>query len=176
MHDDHVGGATYYDGETAKLFFSNAVHWVTKTQWNWAINPNKREAGTYFKDNFIPIADAGKVKFVEEEGMHIPNIDFRIFNGHTMGNIVPIIHYNNSKIAFMGDFIPFQASIPLPYISATDIQPLLSLSEKEAFLKEAADDGIYLFFEHDYYNELCTVEHTFKRVAHKKSFKLKDIL
>lgn len=176
LHDDHVGGATYLDGEIPKLFFPNANHWLTKTQWEWAMNPNKREAGTYFKDNFEPILEAGKMKFIDTEGLHIPNIEFRIFNGHTMGNIIPIVHYNKKQITFMGDFIPFQASIPLPFISATDIQPLLSLSEKESFLNEAADKEIYLFFEHDYYNELCTVEHTFKRVAHKTTYKLKDIL
>lgn len=176
LHDDHVGGATYYEGEEVRLTFPNATHWVSKQQWDWAINPNKREAGTYFKDNFVPIKEAGKIKFIEENGFHIPNIEFRIYNGHTVGNIVPIIHYGEKKIAYIGDVIPFVASIPLPFIQANDIQPLISLYEKEDLLNEAADDGIYFFFEHDYYNEVCTVEHTFKRVAHKESFRLDEIL
>lgn len=176
LHDDHVGGATYLEDEDLKLAFPNATHWVSKAQWDWAMNPNKREAGTYFQDNFVPLQEAGKLKFVENEGEHIPNIYFRIYNGHTMGNIVPIINYGDKQIAFMGDFIPFVASIPLPFISSTDVQPLESLSEKEAFLIEAAEKGTFMFFEHDYYNEVCTVEHNFKRIVHKESFSLKDIL
>jgi len=176
LHDDHIGGATYLDGEEVKLRFSNANYWISKEQWNWAMKPNKREAGSYFKDNFVPIQEAGKLKLVEEAGMHIPNIEFRMYNGHTQGNIVPIVHYGEKQIAFMGDFIPYVAAIPLPYISANDIQPLFSLSEKEEFLNEAADKGIYMFYEHDYYNEVSTVEHSFKRVAHKESYKLDDIL
>jgi len=42
LHDDHVGGATYYEGEDVKLTFPNATHWVSKQQWDWAINPNTR--------------------------------------------------------------------------------------------------------------------------------------
>ncbi len=176
LHDDHVGGATYLEDNQIKLTFPNATHWISKQQWDWAINPNKREAGTYFKDNFVPIHEAGKVKFIEENGFYIPNIEFRLYDGHTVGNIVPIIHYGDKRIAYMGDFIPFVASIPLPYIQANDIQPLISLKEKEEFLNEAADTGMYFFFEHDYYNEVCNVKHTLKRVSHNESFKLKDIL
>ena len=176
LHDDHVGGATYYEGETIKLTFPNAMHWLSKKQWDWAMNPNKREAGTYFKENFVPLQEAGKLTLIEEDGFHIPNIDFRIFDGHTVGNIVPIIHYNGKQIAFMGDFIPFVASIPLPYIQANDIQPLITLYEKEEFLNEAADKKIYFFFEHDYYNEVCTVKHTAKRVTLDKIYHLNEIL
>lgn len=176
LHDDHVGGATYLEGDEVKLRFPNANHWVSKSQWDWAMNPNKREAGSFFKENFVPIQEAGMLKLVEEEGEYIPNIDFRIYNGHTQGNIVPIIKYKDKQIAFMGDFIPYVAAIPLPFISANDIQPLYSLSEKEEFLNEAADKGIYMFYEHDYYNEVSRVEHSVKRVIHKESFKLSNIL
>ena len=176
LHDDHIGGATYYDGEEVKLYFPNATHWISKAQWDWAMEPNKREAGSYFEDNFMPIKKAGKLKLVEKEGDYIPNIEFRIYNGHTVGNIVPIITYKGKQIAYMGDFIPYVASIPLPYISANDIQPLISLFEKESFLNIAAVKGIYLYFQHDYYNELCTVEKSTKRVVLKQTYLLKDIL
>ncbi len=176
LHDDHIGGATYYDGEEVKLYFPNATHWISKAQWEWALEPNKREAGSYFEDNFMPIKEAGKLKLVEEEGDLIPNIEFRIYNGHTVGNIVPIISYKGKRIAYMGDFIPYVAAIPLPYISANDIQPLISLMEKESFLNIASVKGIYLYFQHDYYNEVCTVEKSSKRVVLKETFKLKDII
>ncbi|GAL65410.1 beta-lactamase-like [Jejuia pallidilutea] len=44
------------------------------------------------------------------------------------------------------------------------MRPLLTLNEKEKFLNMAADNGFYLFLEHDAYNEIITVKHTEKGV------------
>ena len=175
LHDDHVGGAVRKNGEDLELVFPNATHWLSEEQFHWAINPNKREAGTYFKDNFLPIQEAGKLKLVTEDGEHIPGIEFRLYNGHTQGQMLPFVKYKDKTIVFMADFIPFVASIPLPYVASVDVQPLITMDEKEAFLNEAAEKNYYLFFEHDFYNELCTVESTFKRVVLKDVYKLEDI-
>jgi glyoxylase-like metal-dependent hydrolase (beta-lactamase superfamily II) len=176
LHDDHVGGAVRKNGDRLELVFPNAMHWVAESQYRWALHPNKREAGTYFPDNFVPIEEAGKLKLVKENGEHIPGIELRIFDGHTKGQMLPFVHYGDKTIVYMADFIPFVASIPLPYIASVDVQPLISLEEKEAFLNEAADKGYYLFFEHDYYNEVCTLAHTAKRVALKETFRLEEIV
>jgi len=176
LHDDHVGGAIKMNGSAYELVFPNATHWLSEDQYNWAINPNKREAGTYFPDNFLPIQEAGKLELVKENGEYIPGIEFRIFNGHTQGQMLPIVEVDGKTFVFMADFIPFVASIPLPYVASVDVQPLITMTEKEAFLNEAADKDYYLFFEHDFYNEVCTVEHNFKRVALKKTYKLSELL
>ncbi len=177
LHDDHVGGAVRKTaGDKLELVFPNATHWVAESQYYWALNPNKREAGTYFPDNFLPIEEAGKLELVKENGEYIPGIEFRIYDGHTKGQMLPFVKYGEKTFVFMADFIPFVASIPLPYVAAVDVQPLITLEEKEAFLNEAADKGYYLFFEHDYYNEVCTVEHSFKRVALKETFKFEDLI
>jgi glyoxylase-like metal-dependent hydrolase (beta-lactamase superfamily II) len=176
LHDDHVGGAVKMNGTAYELVFPNATHWLSKEQYNWAINPNKREAGTYFPDNFLPIQEAGKLELVKENGEYIPGIEFRIYNGHTQGQMLPFVEVEGNTFVFMADFIPFVASIPLPYVASVDVQPLITMTEKEAFLNEAADKNFYLFFEHDFYNEVCTVEHNFKRVALKNSYKLSELL
>lgn len=176
LHDDHVGGAVCKNGDDLELVFPNATHWLSEEQYDWAINPNKREAGTYFTDNFLPIEEAGKLKLVKENGTYIPGIEFRIYNGHTQGQMLPFVKYEDKTFVFMADFIPFVASIPLPYVASVDVQPLITMVEKEAFLNEAADQEYYLFFEHDFYNEICTVEHNFKRVSLKNTYKLSDLI
>jgi len=176
LHDDHVGGAVRLNNDSFELVFPNATHWLSEDQFNWAINPNKREAGTYFPDNFLPIQEAGKLELVKENGEYIPGIEFRIYNGHTQGQMLPFVEVEGKTFVFMADFIPFAASIPLPYVASVDVQPLITMTEKEAFLNEAADKNYHLFFEHDFYNEVCTVEHNFKRVAIKKSYKLDELL
>ncbi len=176
LHDDHVGGAVLKKGKNYELVFPNATHWLSEEQFYWAINPNKREAGTYFSDNFLPIEEEGNLKLIKENGEYIPGIEFRLYNGHTQGQMLPFVKVEDKTFVFMADFIPFVASIPLPYVASVDVQPLITMEEKEAFLNEAADNNYYLFFEHDFYNEVCTVEHTFKRVALKRTYKLDELM
>jgi len=177
LHDDHVGGATFRDkvSEEPVPLFPNADYWCTKAQWEWALNPNKREGAAYFKDNLQPLLDTGRLNFVQEQEDWIPRISFRMMNGHTMGQIIPIIDFNNMKLVFVADFIPTTAHIPISYVPSVDIQPLVTMTEKEKFLNEAADNGYVLMFQHDAYNECCTVQRSEKGVGIKSTFAFDDL-
>ena len=178
LHDDHVGGCVTLNKTTSEysLVFPNAKHWISKGQWDWAMNPNRREAGTYFKDNFVPLHDAGKVVFVENEAEHIPGIFFKMVSGHTKDMIIPLVNFHGKTLAYMADFIPSTAHIPIPYIAAVDIVPLLSLEEKEAFLKEAAEKNIFMYFEHDFFTEICCVKKSEKGIVLDKVLTLNDFV
>ena len=56
-----------------------------------------------------------------------------------------------------------------------DIQPLISLEEKKNFLYDAVKNEYILFFQHDYYNECCTVQLTEKGYRVKEIFKLNEV-
>ena len=56
-----------------------------------------------------------------------------------------------------------------------DVWPLVTLQEKDAFLRQAADEEYILFFEHDPVVECCTVKHTDRGVRLDQVFKLTDI-
>jgi hypothetical protein len=53
---------------------------------------------------------------------------------------------------------------------------LITLKEKEVFLKEAVQNNWLLFFEHDLYHECCTVMETEKGYRVKESYNLADYL
>jgi hypothetical protein len=76
----------------------------------------------------------------------------------------------------MADTTPTSSHVPLPYIMSYDTQPLLSLTEKESFMNEAAANNYILFFEHDAYHECCTLEMTEKGIKVKETMKLADAL
>ena len=76
----------------------------------------------------------------------------------------------------MADLLPSVGHIPLPYVMGYDTRPLLTMDEKQIFLKMAADEEFILFLEHDSENECCTVQHTEKGVRLKDKFSLKEIL
>lgn len=176
LHFDHCGGSIKYNDE-GKLVpaFKNATYWTTKAQFEWATNPNRREKASYLKENILPIQESGQLKLIEEEGEFLPNIYAKIFNGHTDGQLIPHIKYKGKTIAFMADLLPAAAYVPMPWIMAYDTKPLISLKDKERFYKEGLEENVILFFEHDIYNECCTIEMTEKGVKVKETFKLSEI-
>lgn len=176
LHDDHVGGLTTYRNGSIEFVFPNADYYCSKAQWDWAITPNKREAASFFTDNLMPLMDSGKLHFIGSEGEIFSNIFLRIYNGHTMGQLIPFIHTGEKVVVFMGDFIPTTFNIPLPFVPSVDVQPLISMDEKAAFLKEALEKSYILMFEHDSFNECCTLKQTEKGVAMDKSFSLSEII
>jgi len=176
LHDDHVGAATRInESGLIECVFRNAQYWVSKSQWNWAMNPNKRETAAFFKDNLEPLQESGRLNLLEEEMQPFEQITLKIYNGHTRGQIIPYINAGNHIVVYMGDFIPTLANIPIHYVPPADIEPLISMTEKEEFLKAAVARNYILIFVHDAANECCTVIQSEKGVVADHSFKLHDI-
>jgi glyoxylase-like metal-dependent hydrolase (beta-lactamase superfamily II) len=176
LHDDHVGAATRIDeNDKTVCVFENAEYWVSVSHWNWAMNPNKREIAAYFNDNLEPLQQSGRLHLLDDGMQPFDQITLKLYNGHTHGQTIPFIHKGNQTIVYMGDFIPTQSNIPIPFIPSVDIEPLVSLTEKEEFLNEAVEKQYILFFEHDAANECCTVIQSEKGVVADKTFKLSEI-
>lgn len=176
LHDDHAGAATRIDenGETVCVF-KNAQYWASKPQWDWAMNPNPREKGAFFKDNLEPLQASGRLHLLEEGMQPFEQITLKVYNGHTRGQIIPFINAGDRTVVYMGDFIPTLANIPIPYVPPADIEPLVSMNEKEEFLKAAAENNYILILVHDAVNECCTVINSEKGVIADHSFKLNEI-
>ena len=177
LHFDHCGGATRFgaDGKSVELVFPNATHWVSQTQWDNFMHPNVRESDSYFAENMMPISTAGKLKLVTENQMVCPELEIRIFNGHTVGQLVSYIHLGTKTLVYVGDVIPLAANVPLSWISSYDVFPLTAMEEKKVLLDEAADKEQILFFEHDAYTECCTVVANYKKHKIEKTFNLEEI-
>jgi glyoxylase-like metal-dependent hydrolase (beta-lactamase superfamily II) len=159
LHFDHCGGCTRYNNTTSTydLVFPNATHWVGKKQWDNFINPNVREADSYFSENMIPVEQAGKLKFVSENQWICPEFEIRLFDGHTLGQIVSYIYAGENTYVYLGDVIPLMANIPLAWISSYDILPISAMEAKKEILNEAVMKNQILVFEHDMHNVACTV-------------------
>ncbi len=177
LHFDHCGGNVKRrdNGEGFEPSFPNAMYWMGMEQYNNALNPNAREKASYFKHMILPVKDSGQLILVNREGEICQGVSIKFFNGHTIGQMIPFINYNDRTIVYMGDLIPATAHIPLSWIIAYDMRPEQTLEEKEAFLKEAAENNYILFLEHDIYNECCTVEMTEKGVRVKEVFGLGEL-
>ncbi|PKP52987.1 MAG: MBL fold metallo-hydrolase [Bacteroidetes bacterium HGW-Bacteroidetes-1] len=178
MHFDHCGGSVKWNVARSglELAFPNATYWTSRQQYEWATQPNRREEASYLKENILPIQESGKLKLIEEEGEYIPNIVFKLYNGHTEGQLIPHINFNGKTVVFTADLMPSAAHIPMPWIMAYDTRPLETLADKERFYKDALADDFILFLEHDLYNEACVLHNTPKGVRVLKTGKLEELL
>lgn len=174
MHADHCGGGIKYNADRTgfETVFKNATYWVSKSHWDWAMNPNKQEGAAFLKENIDPMLESGQLKFIEKDTELYSGINLRLYNGHTVGQIIPFINDGKKTYVFMADLIPSIAHISLVWNMAYDVFPMEMLQEKEDFLNEAAENNYILFFQHDLYNECATVYKTEKGVRVKEKFTL----
>ncbi len=176
LHLDHVGGAVIIENEKSVSTFKNAEYWSNEKHWNWAINPNEREKASFLKENLLPISESGQLQFIDPTNASFTDkISVRFVSGHTEAMMLPQINYKNRTLVYVADLLPTAGHIPLPYIPAYDMFPLQTLTEKKAFLEEAADQNYILFLEHDPENECCTVKRTEKGIRLDNTFKLSEI-
>jgi glyoxylase-like metal-dependent hydrolase (beta-lactamase superfamily II) len=177
LHADHCGGGVKRkgDGTGYEMTFPNATYHVSRTQWEWAVKNNLREADSFLEENILPMKDSGKLSLVEGDGELFPGFSVRICYGHTPGLMIPIIIYKNRTLVYTGDLIPTLAHIPLIWNMSYDIESLKTIEEKERLLKEAIDGNYILVFQHDENFECCTVEMTPKGIRAKEKFEFSRI-
>jgi glyoxylase-like metal-dependent hydrolase (beta-lactamase superfamily II) len=190
LHFDHCGGSIIRVDDQLVPAFKNATYWSNEKHWQWATNPNEREKASFLKENILPIKESGQLKMVDIN--NVPNegnfqsiniqpsgilekLSFIIVNGHTNSMMLPVIKWNEKSIIYMADLLPSSAHIPLPYVMAYDMFPLITLEEKKMFLQWALKNDGILFFEHDPENECCNLQLTEKGIRPKEYFKLDSL-
>lgn len=178
LHYDHCGGAVRWNEtrESVVHVFPRASYWCSQRQWDWAMNPNVREAASYFKENLQPLDESGRLHKIGAETRFSDHVRLLQVHGHTDGQLIPMIDINGRTLVFMADFIPSAGHIPLPWVPAYDTRPLLSMQEKEQFLDEAVQGNYILFFEHPAHHEAATLKRTDKGVRVDRIAPLAELL
>lgn len=153
LHFDHVGGALFKNqaGET-EITFPKATYWSNKRHFDWAMKPNPRERASFLKENFLPLYEQGRMKFVNERQntRFEKGINLRFFHGHTDAMMGLTIKMGDGReICYYADALPSQWHVGMPYVMAYDVRPLQVLKEKKIMLERAYDREQLLLLEHD---------------------------
>jgi glyoxylase-like metal-dependent hydrolase (beta-lactamase superfamily II) len=181
LHFDHCGGAIQRtkDGEHFEPVFKNAHFWSNDRHWKWATEPNAREKASFLSENILPIHESGQLKMIDRKGdltkEVFPGMDVLFVDGHTDSMMIPQVKYQGRTIVFMADLLPSVGHIPLAYVMGYDTRPLLTLDEKDKFLRTAVEEEFVLFLEHDSVNECCTLQMTDKGVRLKETFRFDEL-
>ena len=150
LHFDHAGGNTRRgeDGSPV-LAFPNARYVVRRGEWDWAHQTNERTAASYFAHNFEPLRDAGRLELVDDDRELLPGVSLRHTPGHTPHHQGVLVESGGERLFYLADLAPTAAHVPLPWIMAYDVEPLVTLETKRRLWAEAAADGWTVVFEHD---------------------------
>lgn len=177
LHFDHCGGAIKREGESLIPAFPNARYWSNESHWKWATEPNPREKASFLKENILPIQESGQLEFLDPGTQSpFPFMDVIYVDGHTEKMMLPRIQYNDKTIIYCADLLPSADHIPVPWVMAYDTRPLLTMREKEAFLREVSQNDHILFFEHDHQRQCCNLKNTERGVRMGEHFPLSEIL
>jgi len=174
LHFDHCGGSIEFNSDRTKYqtAFPNATYWVGEEHWNESMAPNPREKASFLKENILPIQESGQLKLLKRADKFHDKIELLFSKGHTQSMMHPIIPYKGTSLIYLADVIPTQAHLPIPYVMGYDVRPLDTMKEKTDILNMAVENNWVLYFEHDPFNEACTVHHTEKGIRLKEQVRL----
>ncbi|HEX9829964.1 MAG TPA: MBL fold metallo-hydrolase [Bacteroidota bacterium] len=149
LHFDHAGGSTKLENGKAVPAFRNAKYYVQKKHWELSQNPTEKDRGSFMREDYMPLKEAGVLEFVDGEFEIFPGIELLVCNGHTMAQQLPKISDGKTTLLYCCDLFPTVSHLPYPYVMAYDVRPLVTIEEKKKILARAYEDKWTLFFEHD---------------------------
>jgi glyoxylase-like metal-dependent hydrolase (beta-lactamase superfamily II) len=150
LHWDHAGGFTRRsEGGRLEVTFPKARHFIQRTEWDFALDCDPRSRSAYLADDFVPVADAGLVEFVDGDAEVLPGLELRLTGGHTPGNQVVMIRSGELAVAMAGDLVGTRPQLRPAWNSGGDLDVVQALKEKALLLDEAAAHRWLLVLGHE---------------------------
>ena len=158
LHFDHAGGSTTeINGELVPTF-PKAKYYVQRENLETAKKPNIREKASYFASNFDPLLKASVLEILDGDRQDLlPGISVITSQGHTRGQQMVKISDGKTSLLYCGDVVPTSSHVRLAWVMGYDLDPLRLIEEKTKILGQAADEGWYLYFEHDPYCDAAQI-------------------
>ena len=174
MHFDHIGGNTKIKFGEVVPTFPNAKYWISEENWNLANHPSQKDAGSFIEHDWKVLAENQMIEIIDGRKPFIEGIETFVTHGHTPGLLHPIVSDGSNKLFYGADIFPMVAHIPIPWVMAYDVQPVVTMEEKQKLLQKMEREDWILFFEHDPHIQACTVHKDGKHYKLNKEIKISD--
>ena len=151
LHWDHAGGLTRRDEQgEVELTFKKARHFIQRSEWDFALEPDVRSRPSYIADDFTPLADGNDlVEFLDGDAEVLPGVHIRHVGGHTPGSQVLILRSGELACAVTGDLVCQTPHLRVPWNMAADIEPLRVFEQKAKLLDEAENHRWLVVLSHE---------------------------
>jgi glyoxylase-like metal-dependent hydrolase (beta-lactamase superfamily II) len=161
LHADHASGNTRYD-ESGRIVpvFPNAEYVVQRREYEDAMRPNERTRATYLLENYAPLVESGQMRLLDGDTDLAPGVRGVVTPGHTPGHMSVVFssggHYGVQLCDMATYAVHFER---LGWMTAYDVEPLVTLETKRRWQKWALDYDATLFFPHDPYRPAGKLTH-----------------
>jgi glyoxylase-like metal-dependent hydrolase (beta-lactamase superfamily II) len=151
LHADHASGNTRFgEGGAIEPVFPNAEYVVQRREYEDAMRPNERTRATYFPINYQPLCESGQMRLLDGDTELAPGVFGVVTPGHTPGHMSVRFESGGQHAAFVCDLASYAIHFErLGWMTAYDVEPLVTLETKRIWQKWAADTNAILIFPHD---------------------------
>ncbi len=151
LHADHCAGNTRRtpDGEIVAVFPS-AEYVVQRREFEDAMHPNERTRATYFAENYASLYERGQLRLLEGNTEIVPGVRVVLTPGHTPGHQSVLFESGGQAALFVADMASYAIQFEkLAWMTAYDVEPLVTLETKRCWQQWALQTGGLLIFQHD---------------------------
>ena len=151
LHWDHAGGLTRRNELGAlELTFPRARHFIQRSEWDFALQPDIRSRPSYVIDDFTPLADGNHaVEFLDGDAEVLPGVHLRHVGGHTPGSQVLVLQSGELACAVTGDLVCQTPHLRVAWNMSADIEPLRVFQQKSRLFEEAEKHRWLLVLSHE---------------------------
>ena len=174
MHFDHIGGNTKIKSGEVVPTFPNAKYWISEENWKLANHPSQKDAGSFIEHDWKVLAENQMIEIIDGREPFIEGVETIVTHGHTPGLLHPIVSDGSNNLFYGADIFPMVAHIPIPWVMAYDVQPVVTMEEKQKLLQKMEREDWILFFEHDPHIQACSVHKDGKHYKLNKEIKISD--
>ena len=114
------------------------------------------------------------IEIIDGREPFIEGMETFVTHGHTPGLLHPVVSDGSNKLFYGADIFPMVAHIPIPWVMAYDVKPVVTMEEKQKLLQKMEREDWILFFEHDPHIQACTVHKDGKHYKLNKEIKISD--
>ncbi|MCE2488986.1 MAG: MBL fold metallo-hydrolase [Anaerolineae bacterium] len=151
LHADHCAGNTRLaeNGEVVAVF-PNAEYVVQRREYEDACRPNERTRATYVADNFEPLRASGQLRLLDGDCDLAPGLRTVVTPGHTPGHMSVVLESGGQVAVQLADLATYALHFErLGWMTAYDVEPLITLETKRRWQVWALEREALLFFPHD---------------------------
>ncbi|MBN1257678.1 MAG: MBL fold metallo-hydrolase [Planctomycetes bacterium] len=152
LHFDHTGWCMRYTSDAKKEStptFPNARHLVQKLEWEGVKRTNELTRGSYLDDDYLPLAEAGLLEFVEGEAEVVPGLRVMLTGAHSSGHQAIVLHEESQTLFCPCEILPDIHHLRLSWVMSYDLMPGFLVDVKRTFLAAAAGGDWLLFLSHE---------------------------
>jgi glyoxylase-like metal-dependent hydrolase (beta-lactamase superfamily II) len=151
LHADHCAGNTQFTEDWQLIpTFPNAEYVVQRREYEDAEHPNERTSATYINLNWGILMEKGQMRLLDGDTELAPGVWNVVTPGHTPGHACVKFESNGETGLFLSDLASYAVHFErLGWMTAYDVEPLVTLETKRKWQQWALDTNAMLFFQHD---------------------------